>query len=88
MAMYGADVAQLRQLSTQLSTKASDIEGIISQLTTAITSVEWMGPDANAFRSDWSSTHVAQLRQVVNALNLASQTAKRNADAQETTSAT
>lgn len=86
MAMYGADVEQLNQLSAQLNNKASDIQNVISQLSSAISSVQWQGPDANRFRSDWQGQHVAQLKQVVSALQNASQNAKRNAQEQQSAS--
>jgi uncharacterized protein YukE len=86
MAVFGADVEQVQQLSTQLNAKASDIQNIISQLSSAISSVTWMGPDADRFRSDWQGTHVAQLKQVVSALQQASQDAARNAREQQSAS--
>jgi len=81
--MYGADIEQLNHLATQLNSKASDIQGVISQLTSAINSVQWQGPDANKFKSDWQGHHVAQLKSVVQALQDASQKAKSNAQQQQ-----
>lgn len=86
MAFFGQDIEQVRQLGTQLDSKASDIETAISQLTSAVQSVQWEGPDAKRFKSDWTSTHVPKLRQVIQALRDASQSAKRNADQQQQTS--
>jgi uncharacterized protein YukE len=86
MALYGADIEQVQQLSNQLNAKANEIENVISQLSSAISSVNWMGPDADRFRSDWQGQHVAQLKQVVSALQAASQNARRNAQEQQTAS--
>jgi uncharacterized protein YukE len=86
MALYGADIEQVQQLSNQLNAKANDIQSIISQLSSAISSVNWLGPDADRFRSDWQGQHVAQLKQVVTALQTASQNARRNAQEQQTAS--
>lgn len=86
MAMVGADVEQLNQLSAQLNNKANDIQNVISQLTSAIDAVEWRGNDANRFRSDWKGQHVGQLKTVVTALQAASQAAKRNAQEQQSAS--
>ena len=83
MALIGADVEQLNQLATQLNSKASDIQNVISQLSSAINSVQWVGPDANKFKSDWSGHHVGQLKAVVSALQSASQSAKKNAQEQQ-----
>lgn len=83
MALFGQDIDQVRQLAGQLNAKAGDIESVISQLTSAVNSVQWMGPDAERFRSDWQGQHVPQLRQVVTALQNASQHATRNANEQQ-----
>jgi uncharacterized protein YukE len=86
MALYGQDIEQVQQLATQLNAKASDIQNIITQLTSQINGVNWQGPDANKFRSDWQGTHTAQLKAVVNALQTAAQSAKQNAQQQQTAS--
>ncbi|KAA9106458.1 WXG100 family type VII secretion target [Microbacterium rhizomatis] len=86
MAVWGLDVQQVRQLSSQLNSKASDIQGILSQLTSALASTQWTGPDAEQFRSDWSGQHTASLKNVIAALQDASQKASSNASAQESTS--
>ncbi len=83
MALYGQDIEQVQALAKQLTAKASDIEGVISQLSSAVNGVQWMGPDAERFKSDWSGTHVPQLKQVVSALQSASQAASRNAQEQQ-----
>lgn len=83
MAVFGQDVEQVRQLGTQLNTKAGDIESVISQLTSAVNSVQWMGPDAERFKSEWQGQHVPRLRQVVSALQQASTDANRNANEQQ-----
>lgn len=83
MAVYGQDIEQVQQLASQLNAKADDIQNVISQLSSAVSSVHWMGPDADRFRSDWQSQHTAQLKAVVTALRTASQAAKRNAQEQQ-----
>lgn len=83
MALYGQDIEQVRQLAAQLNSKAGDIQNVISQLTSAVNSVEWRGPDAERFKSDWQGQHVPQLKQIVSALQNASQQANRNASEQQ-----
>ncbi|MDZ4234086.1 MAG: WXG100 family type VII secretion target [Dietzia sp.] len=83
MALFGQDIDQVRQLAAQLNAMAGDIESVISQLTSAVDSVQWMGPDAERFKSEWKGQHVPQLRQVVSALQAASQNASRNASEQQ-----
>lgn len=86
MAVWGLDVQQVRQLSTQLNQKASDIDSILSTLTNALSNTQWEGPDATQFRSDWSGQHTSSLRQVAQALRDAANKASQNASAQEQTS--
>lgn len=86
MAVWGLDVQQVRQLSAQLNQKAEEIESILSSLTNTLGGTQWEGPDAIAFRNEWSGQHTAALRQVINALRDASQKASQNASAQENVS--
>ncbi|TFD46348.1 hypothetical protein E3T55_17195 [Cryobacterium frigoriphilum] len=86
MAVWGLDVEQVRQLSSQLSQKAGDIEGVLSTLSSTLNSTDWTGPDATGFRSDWSGQHTTALKQVIAALRDASQKANQNAQAQESAS--
>jgi uncharacterized protein YukE len=86
MAVWGLDVQQVRELSQQLNSKASEIQSILSQLTSKLGSTQWTGPDAEQFRNDWSGEHTASLKKVIAALQDAGQKASANASAQESTS--
>jgi len=86
MAVWGLDVEQVRQLSQQLNTKANDIQSILTTLTSLLSSTQWTGPDSDQFRNDWSGQHTAALKNVIAALQDASQKASSNASAQESTS--
>ncbi|MCX6501572.1 MAG: WXG100 family type VII secretion target [Microbacterium sp.] len=86
MAVWGLDVQQVRQLSSQLNQKAGDIDSILSTLTGALNGTQWEGPDANQFRNDWSGQYTSSLKQVAQALRDAAQKATQNANAQEQTS--
>ena len=86
MAVWGLDVQQVRTLSQQLSQKADEIESALGTLTTTLNSTQWEGPDATAFRNDWSGSHTTALKQVIQALRDASTKASQNAAAQEQTS--
>ena len=52
MAVWGLDVQQVRQLSTQLTQKAEEIQSALSTLTSTLANTQWEGPDATAFRND------------------------------------
>lgn len=83
MALWGADIEQLRQLSSQLSQKAGEIDSVLSTLTAKLGGTEWRGPDADSFRREWESTHTNALKQVAAALRDASSKAQQNATQQE-----
>lgn len=83
MAVWGLDIQQVRTLSSQLSRQAESIQQTLTTLTSALQGTQWEGPDAQQFRNEWTSTHTAALRNVISALQDASQKAARNADAQE-----
>lgn len=80
MTVSSQDIDQMRQLATQLSSRAGAIETNFSQLTTGLTAVNWPGPDAIEFKAKWSGTHLPALRAAVAALREAAQQATRDAD--------
>lgn len=86
MAIWGADVQQVRALGTQLNQKAGDIDGILSTLTNLLSNTQWEGPDATHFRNEWSGQHTSALRNVASALRDAASKAQQNASQQEQTS--
>jgi uncharacterized protein YukE len=83
MAMYGMDVAEVRQLASLLQQSSADITSMISKLTGELGRTTWVGPDRTRFEGDWQSHHVAALNQVATALNDASTLATQNAQQQE-----
>ena len=82
MALWGADVEQLRTLGTKLQHGANEIEQQKNNLNTLLNSTQWMGPDADAFKQQWSGEHMSQLTRVAESLKEASQKATRNAQQQ------
>ena len=87
MAVWGADVDQLKTLGTKLTTGADAIEAQKNELTSRLDTVQWTGPDAQKFRDEWSGTHMVSLNKVVEALRTAGTRATRNAEEQTTASA-
>lgn len=51
---YGADTEQLRGFGDLLGTTSGRLSELASQLAGQVNSVEWVGSDADAFRSDFS----------------------------------
>lgn len=86
MAIWGADIAQLKTLGTKLQAGSSEIDKQKSLLTKVLAGTEWRGPDADKFRSEWNGQHVAALAKVSQALQEASRLAGRNATEQESAS--
>jgi hypothetical protein len=86
MAVWGADVDQLKNLGTKLQVGASDIENTKNNLNKLLDGTQWMGPDADHFRSEWSGNHMTSLTKVAEALKDAGQKATRNAEEQSTAS--
>ncbi len=82
----GMDIQAVRDLATQLTNKAGEIDSLRQQLTGKIDGTPWVGADRERFHSDWSSRHSVALTQVADALRDAASTATRNASEQETAS--
>ncbi len=82
----GMDVGAVRNLAGQLKAKAEEINTIANTLSSQLDGVQWVGADATTFRSDWSSTHRAQLSAVADALTQASTRATQDAEQQENAS--
>lgn len=86
MAMWGADVVQLKDLGSKLQSGAAQIEEQRTLLNKVLNSTDWKGPDADAFRTEWTGQHMAQLNKIAEALKDAGQKATRNANEQENAS--
>ena len=84
----GMDIVAVRNLSTQMSTKATEIEGIRDQLSSLLGNTEWVGPDQVRFKGDWDNQCVQALTRVAGTLNDASRAAQQNAEQQEQASNT
>ena len=65
MAIWGADVDQLRQLGNKLKAGAENIEQQRSQLKGALDGTDWKGPDADKFRGAWDSQHASNLAEAL-----------------------
>jgi Proteins of 100 residues with WXG len=82
MAIWGADVEQLRQLGKNLQQGADVIESQRNSLTALLDNTQWMGPDADKFKEQWRGEHTNKLNQVADALREAGNRAKQNAEQQ------
>ena len=83
MSFTGLDIGQVRSLSAQMRSKADEIEGIMGELTSALSGTPWVGPDRQKFEGDWDSQYCTALRNVAEGLRSAAQAAEGNATQQE-----
>ncbi|CAM3656307.1 WXG100 family type VII secretion target [Mycolicibacterium frederiksbergense] len=83
MVMEGADVAQLRALATQLTGSAERFDVIAKSLHSLVNgSMQWRGPDAERFRSEWNGASAHVLSRAAQALRDMDKVLRRNADEQ------
>lgn len=83
MTFVGMNIDEVRHLATQLTQAASEIEQLVSQLSSALNNTNWVGPDQQRFMSEWQSQHVPNLKSVATGLDQAAQLATANANQQE-----
>ncbi|TLM85511.1 hypothetical protein FDW83_03785 [Pseudarthrobacter sp. NamE2] len=81
--VYGADVAQLRQLAASLRSAGRRLEGQQQSLAGQVTTVRWPGPDAERFRRAWQASHSSSLSAAASFLNSAAEAVLRHAQEQE-----
>lgn len=85
--MYGADVAQLRQLAAQFEQHASRLDADRMTVGSAIQISAWVGPVAVRFRHEWDSSHSRRVHGAAVSLREAASALRRNADDQDRASA-
>lgn len=59
---YGADTAQLREQAGACLRGSGTLRDLIGSTSALVGSVEWTGPDADAFRERWQSVVRARCR--------------------------
>lgn len=65
----GADVAQLRLLSSKLKTQSGKLSEIALSSSTALLAAEWTGNDIDAIRGNWNRKSLPALRGLANSLH-------------------
>jgi uncharacterized protein YukE len=84
--MWGADLAQLRSLAREFDAASQSLDNTVSQVTSVLAGVDWLGPSGDQFREEWDGHHAPALRLAATGLAEARITVERNADDQERTS--
>jgi hypothetical protein len=81
--MYGADVAQLKQLAGVLEKAADRLDNSRVKVTDGIKVAAWIGPVAVRFRLTWDSTYRPNLRSAADLLRANAKTLRSNAEDQD-----
>jgi hypothetical protein len=84
--IYGADVAQLRQLASSLLSAGRHLEGQRQALSAGVAGTRWSGLDGQQFRQAWEADHSRSLSAAASCLEVAAKTILRNAEEQEAAS--
>ena len=83
MAFYGADTGQLRAYSEIVRRGDQRLVDILESLDSGVQATDWVGADAESFRSEWSSLKNEMMQSVSSSLRRCSEDAERNADEQD-----
>jgi uncharacterized protein YukE len=59
---FGMSIEEVRATAGSMDAQAARIEATLSRLARLLSSTAWTGPDADRFRSDWSSVHAPRIR--------------------------
>lgn len=86
--MFGADVEALRLLGEVFDDASQQLDTARQQIEAAVSAADWWGPSGEQFRGEWADDHAPRLATVSAGLTEAGAAARRNADAQDTTSST
>lgn len=85
----GANVAELTNLAANLDqNQAGTIEQVMTSVQAMIDQLDavWRGNDASQFSAEWNGTHRPALQNAADALRKAAGDARKNAEAQSSTS--
>jgi uncharacterized protein YukE len=84
--VWGADLAQLRALAREFDTAAQTLDTAVGEVTSMLSSVDWLGPGGDQFRAEWDGHHAPTMRDVSSSLAEVRTKIERNADQQDETS--
>lgn len=81
--MFGANTDVLREIADKFGTTSTDVRSAATTTGNEVEGVEWVGPDADAFKSNYRSTVVTNIKAL--SIDLETEDSKliRNADEQD-----
>lgn len=86
MAFKGMDPDEGREVASEIQQAGEKILEFFDQATSTVTSVEWIGPDYDAYVEDWNGFVSGALNGLIEALNAKSNELQTHADQQDSTS--
>lgn len=87
MALFGADVDELNALANQMDQASRTLATSRARISAQVSNSAWVGPVADRFRSEWSSTNSRRIVSAVDLLSSAATTLHQNAQEQTRASA-
>ncbi|MCT1386353.1 hypothetical protein M4D54_12120 [Brachybacterium sp. p3-SID1565] len=86
MAFKGMDPEEGREVASEITRTGEQILEYFDSVTSVVSSVDWIGPDYDAYLDDWNSFVSGSIAGLVEALNAKSEELTRHADQQDDTS--
>jgi uncharacterized protein YukE len=77
---------EVEALAADFETKSSDVETLITTVSSRLASTTWVGNDRDAFEASWTGEMTNNLTQLANSLREAGLIANNNAQQQRTAS--
>ncbi|MCL2736379.1 MAG: WXG100 family type VII secretion target [Propionibacteriaceae bacterium] len=66
--IQGMNIDQVRQLASTFTQQSNNIQGVVTQISSVVSSLQWAGPNAKAFGAAWSGTHAVAMMKIVTML--------------------
>lgn len=86
MAFKGMNPDQGREVASAINDAGSQILDAINNVTSAVNSVEWIGPDYDSYQDDWNSFVSGPVSNLVDGFQRRSELMNQHAEEQDTTS--
>jgi len=81
------NVQQTRDLASMFTQQSNSIQGVVTQISSVVSALQWMGPNASAFGQAWTGQHAVAMTKVVSMLTQQASVLMQQAKQQELASA-
>ncbi|WP_114855635.1 WXG100 family type VII secretion target [Brachybacterium sp. YJGR34] len=86
MAFKGMNPEQGREVASAIGEAGQQILEVIDQASSLVNSVEWVGPDYDAYREDWNGFVGGPVNSLIEVLQTKSDQLNQHAEEQDSTS--